>query len=146
MSRCPGSTRQLSGTATRNTPCSSGSPAPCAAGSVFESRLLDTSTFTLDCGPSSVGITCSPGSSMTEKAGATVNGRSAVAPEASLYLTMQTADTAPAPVLPIMPSAFTGGGGKGSPRYCGSSIVLSASDSGSFRCQYGRVGWAVGET
>ena len=54
---------------------------------------------------------------MTEKAGATANGRSAIAPEASLYLTMQTADIAPAPGLPIMLSAFTGGGGKGSGSY-----------------------------
>jgi len=85
-----------------------------------DSKLLDTSTLTVGSGPSSLVMTCSPGSRRTEKAGATASGRWASAAEASLYRTMQAAVIDPLidpftdpPSMGRLAAALTGGGGNG---------------------------------
>ena len=85
----------------------------------------------------SAGMTSLAGVNAIENAGATARGRSAICPDASLYLTMQTVTD----FMPHLsrPPPDTGGGGKGSPWYSGSSTTFNESLSGSCRCQYGRV-------
>src|SRR5579872_7064309 len=143
IATCPGSTFHPAGTSKCKFPLAA------------LDELLETPTFTRNSPSWSVGITCCPGSSMTENTGTIASFLFCSTPLSST----KGADTgdeislfgpSDPPNLCSPPKKFRscvelwvwystvawkGGGGKGNVRYRSSSILLMLSVSGSSRCQ-----------